>query len=257
MAGNLSGHAAPTQVPRDTLPKTSPRWGSGKGRNPHENRMRVATAADGRRSRDSSLIGNAAPAARLTGQNVRGLSQLKLEKVLQFMKERRLLVTCLMETWQVTPQGWYSEDIDGFLVIHHGETAQSCNRGRSGVAIILSPEARAAWELGGSWVRHSSNGRALTVRISVEGGGTLTVYSAYAPTSGNTSAARQAFYDDVLVQTRSENQSDVLALFIDGNASMGVGARPGTWERDKRRAVAQRAAEIAERRAVFDANNNN
>ena len=55
------------------------------------------------------------------------------------------------------PQGWYSEDIDGFLVIHHGETAQSCNRGRSGVAIILSPEARAAWELGGSWVRHSSN----------------------------------------------------------------------------------------------------
>ena len=89
------------------------------------------------------------------------------------------------------------------------------------------------------------------------GGGTLTVYSAYAPTSGNTSAARQAFYDDVSVQTRSENQSDVLALFIDGNASMGVGARPGTWERDKRRAVAQRAAEIAERRAVFDANNNN
>ena len=81
------------------------------------------------------MIGNAVPAARLTGQNVRGLSQLKLEKVLQFMKERRLLVTCLMETWQVTPQGWYSEDIDGFLVIHHGETAQSCNRGRSGVAI--------------------------------------------------------------------------------------------------------------------------
>ena len=73
------------------------------------------------------------------------------------MKERRLLVTCLMETWQVTPQGWYSEDIDGFLVIRHGETAQSCNRGRSGVAIILSPEAWAAWELGGSWVRHSSN----------------------------------------------------------------------------------------------------
>ena len=96
-----------------------------------------------------------------------------------------------------------------------------------------------------------------TARLPVEGGKTLTVCSAYAPTSGSTSAARQAFYDDVSVQTRSENQSDVLALFIDGNASMGVGARPGTWERGKRRAVAQRAAEIAERRAVFDANNNN
>ena len=34
------------------------------------------------------MIGNAAPAARLTGQNVRGLSQLKLVKVVQFMKEQ-------------------------------------------------------------------------------------------------------------------------------------------------------------------------
>jgi len=38
------------------------------------------------------LIGNAAPAARLTGQNVRGPSKLKLEKVVQFMKEQRFLV---------------------------------------------------------------------------------------------------------------------------------------------------------------------
>ena len=70
----------------------------------------------------------------------------------------------------------------------------------------------------------------LTVRLSVEGGKFLTVCSAYAPTIGNNSAARQAYYDDVSVQTRSENQSDILALFIDGNASMGVGALPGTWE---------------------------
>ena len=199
--------------------------------------MRVAIATDGRRSRDSSLIGNAAPAARLTGQNVRGLSHLKLEKVVQFMKERRLLVTCLMETWRVTPDGVVIEEMDGFLIIHYGETAKSSNRGRNGVAIILSPEARAAWGLGGSWVRHSSNGRVLTVRLPVEGGKFLTVCSAYAPTSGNTSAARQAFYDDVSVQTRSENQSDILALFIDGNASMGVGARPGTWERGDPRAL--------------------
>jgi len=152
------------------------------------------------------------------------------------MKEQRLLVTCLMETWRVTPQGWESEEMDGFLIIHHGETARLCNRGRNGVAIILSPEARVAWELGGSWVRHSSNGRVLTVRLSVEGGKFLTVCSAYAPTSGNNSAARQAFYD-VSVQTRSENQSDILAVFIDGNASMGVGALPGTWERGDPRAL--------------------
>ena len=68
-------------TPRGTLPKTSSRWDSGRGNNPHKNRMRVATADDGR----SSLTGNATPAARLTGQNVRRLSQLKLENVVQFM----------------------------------------------------------------------------------------------------------------------------------------------------------------------------
>ena len=85
--GDLSDHVSPTQVPRDTLPKTSSRWDPGKGRNPHGSRMRVAIADDARRSwnTSSSLTGNAAPAARLTGQNVRGLSQLKLEKLVQFM----------------------------------------------------------------------------------------------------------------------------------------------------------------------------
>jgi len=62
--------------------QTSSRWDSGKGRNPHINRVRVATEDDGRGPRDtrSSLTGNAAPAARLTGQNVGGLSQLMLER---------------------------------------------------------------------------------------------------------------------------------------------------------------------------------
>ena len=78
---NLPGRVSPAQVPRDTLPKASSQWGSGKGRDPHENWMRVAIADDCSRSRGSSLIGNAAPAARFTGQNARRLSQLKLEKV--------------------------------------------------------------------------------------------------------------------------------------------------------------------------------
>ena len=65
---DLPGHVAPTQVPRDTLPKASSRWDSGKGRNPHKKRMRVATADDGRRFWDTSsfLIGKAALAARRT-----------------------------------------------------------------------------------------------------------------------------------------------------------------------------------------------
>jgi exonuclease III len=172
------------------------------------------------------MIGNAA-AARLTGQNVRGLTTLKLEKLVQFMKEQRLLITCLMETWRVTKQGLEVEEIDGFLIIHHGETAKSCNRGRNGVAIILSPEARVAWELGGSKEWHSSNGRAITVRIPLEGSTSLTVCSAYAPSSGQTSTTRQAFNDEVSAQTRNANQNDFLTIFIDGNASMGIGAPLG------------------------------
>ena len=67
--GDMSGHIDPTQVPRNTLLGTSSRWDSGKERNPHKNRMRVVTADDGRRSRNTggSLTGNAAPAARFTG----------------------------------------------------------------------------------------------------------------------------------------------------------------------------------------------
>ena len=87
--------------------------------------MQVAIATYGGRSRGSSLIGNAVPAARLTGQNVRGLSHLKLEKVVQFMKERRLLVTCLMETWRVTPQGFVLEELGGFLIIHRKNTCRT------------------------------------------------------------------------------------------------------------------------------------
>ena len=84
--------------------------------------MRVAIADDGRRYRDGSLIGNAALAARFNGQNVRELSKLKLENVAQFMKEQRPLISCLMETWRLTPGGWESEEIDGFFIVDHGET---------------------------------------------------------------------------------------------------------------------------------------
>ena len=50
------------------------------------------------------------PATRLSGQNVRGLTSLKLEKVIQFMKDHEILVTSLMESWRVTPNGVECEE---------------------------------------------------------------------------------------------------------------------------------------------------
>ena len=87
-----------------------------QGAEPARKQMRIATAGDGRRFRGSPFTGNAASAARLTGGNLRGPSQLKLERVAQFMKEQRPLVTCLMVTWRVTPQGLEMEEMGGFLV---------------------------------------------------------------------------------------------------------------------------------------------
>ena len=70
------------------------------------------------------------------------------------------------------------------------------------------------------------------MRIPHEGMKYLTVRCAHAPTSGQTSAARQAFYDEVSTHTRSENENDFLAVFIDGNASMmGIGARGNREQR--------------------------
>ena len=163
-------------------------------------------------------------ATRLHGQNVRGLTPLKLEETVQFMKDREILVSCLMETWRETKDGVECEELDGYLIIHHGESKQSGkNRARNGVAIILAAKARAAWEQGGSKVRHSANGRVLTVLLPLGEKRTHTVGVAYSPVSGKSSAERQSFYDDIATQTRSDNPRDILTVFIDANASPGVG----------------------------------
>ena len=110
----------------------------------------------------------------LFGRNVRGLTTLKLTKVFQFMKARRILVAALQETWRATEDGVEVEETpDGNLIIHHGEAKRSCKRGRNGASIILSPKARTAWELGEKKMDFNGNGRVLTVRLALEEGKTF------------------------------------------------------------------------------------
>ena len=81
----MSGHAAPTQVPRGTLPKTSPRWGSGKGRNPHENRMRVELELElilSQMAQKPMLRGEVGARALRVRSDVRGHGQVRLCKAL-------------------------------------------------------------------------------------------------------------------------------------------------------------------------------
>ena len=60
-------------------------------------------------------------ATRLAGQIVRGFISLKLKKVDQFMMDRAILLVCLIETWQVTPNGFETQELNGF---------QSCTTAR-------------------------------------------------------------------------------------------------------------------------------
>ena len=160
---------------------------------------------------------------RLVTQNVRGLTNEKLEMIIHTMKDRGIHAAALQETWAAVPSGRDNEEIDGFLIIWHGETVRSCTRGRLGVVIILSPVARLAWEAGGELVRRDREGRVMTVDLALEGKRTLRLGSAYSPTTGASSDERQAFYDEMTRCSAGGGSRVVLAVGMDGNASIGVG----------------------------------
>jgi hypothetical protein len=69
------------------------------------------------------------------GHNVRGLSDEKLEEVVEHMKVRRIWVYVMQETWRV---GDFQQESGGFLFINHGFPERRCNRG-SGVVGFVRP----------------------------------------------------------------------------------------------------------------------
>ena len=81
----------------------------------------------------------------LYGQKVRGLTTLKLAKVIQFMKDWRILGAALQETWRVTKDGAEIEEIpDGYLIIRHGEANRGYKTLRSSARLrrVGHPRAR-------------------------------------------------------------------------------------------------------------------
>ena len=81
----------------------------------------------------------------LYGQKVRGLTTLKLAKVIQFMKDRRILGAALQETWRVTKDDVEIEETpDGYLIIHHLEANRSYKMLRSSARLrrVGHPRAR-------------------------------------------------------------------------------------------------------------------
>ena len=158
-------------------------------------------------------------------QNVRGLRRdEKKEELFASLKARGVFAATLQETWlsgnDSLERSRYVAVCSGLEPSEHG-----CNRGRLGVAVVLSPEAAEAWRDSGGFVVRAS-ARAIGVRLTAlddEGRAVgLFIVSAYAPVGQAPEAEWMEFFDAVDTVLREKRQSDVLVMGMDGNSSIGV-----------------------------------
>ena len=83
----------------------------------------------------------------IISQNVRGFSDEKEEEIIDCMGKHKIWAACLQETWRTTKASWEN---NGYTFLHNGLDVKPCARGAQGVAIVLGPDARIAWEKAGS-----------------------------------------------------------------------------------------------------------
>lgn len=102
---------------------------------------------------------------RIYGQNTRGLKrEAKLEELVEQGFKREAFAIALQEKWRV---GKLSLDSRGWLFIHSGQEERSCARGSGGVALLLSPKARRAWDEAGAKVLYFGV-RSVAVRLQIK-----------------------------------------------------------------------------------------
>ena len=89
-------------------------------------------------------------------QNVRGGiseskdgSRPKLDELRARMHRNQVNFAMLAETWEEGDWDYLVGEESDYLFLHHGEKSRSCHRGRLGVGIMLSPDARAAHQRAG------------------------------------------------------------------------------------------------------------
>ena len=80
-------------------------------------------------------------------QNTRGFNVNKEEELIDCWQKNKVYAGCIQETWRTGKESWEN---GGFVFIHNGLAKKPCSRGAQGVAIVLGPEARQAWEKAGS-----------------------------------------------------------------------------------------------------------
>jgi len=161
----------------------------------------------------------------IISQNTRGLSEDKEEELINSWKKRNVFAGCLQETWRAG--GLTQWENNGFVFIHNGLAEKPCSRGAQGVAVVLGPEARKAWEKAGC-VRFDFGSRIVAVRLEIAQSDrkrrpvTIFLVSSYASDSSRPAEEhvefemqRQRLYDTV-------RQFEVMVEGTDTNASLGI-----------------------------------
>jgi len=159
----------------------------------------------------------------LYGHNTRGLSDDKLEELVEHMRERKIYAYAVQETWRTGDQ---QRESNGFLFVGHGYSVRRCNRGSGGVGFILSPAARKAWEAAGSKVLHFGE-RIMAIKLQLEDAKGLPLVfflvSAYAPNGiGPAKEVERSEFLSELAECESAcGEKEVWMTSIDANACMG------------------------------------
>ena len=161
---------------------------------------------------------------KLFSQNARGLkSEEKLEEATTKLLKGDYFVGAFQETRKT---GSGQIESQGVLLIYHGlDEAQQCARGKGGVGLMLSGDARAAWTLAGADVM-TFGPRIVAVRLHIKDAKgklvKLFVVSAYAPIGAAPAAERNAYFDNLERCFAACGSGEVLIVLTDANASMGV-----------------------------------
>ncbi len=82
--------------------------------------------------------------AEMFSQNARGLrKEDKLEELRGGAKQRNAFAVAIQESWRV---GKDTIESDGWSFVTHRKKEETCARGYGGVALLLSPKAKKAWD---------------------------------------------------------------------------------------------------------------
>ena len=97
--------------------------------------------------------------------NQRGLTKPDhMEELMHFLNSNKAYAACLQETWKL---GDNIEEHEGNIIINHGPPTKLCRRGSLGVSIVISRQARDAWERAGAQPLYFGM-RIIATRLHVE-----------------------------------------------------------------------------------------